>query len=309
MVHARKIAWGPDIDKEEIRMTDAIRQSELLLNTRGAIYHLDLVPGELSSTIIFVGDPERVSRVSSHFESIELTRVHREFVTHTGFYRGQRISVVSTGIGTDNIDIVLNECDALHNVDFSSRLPKANIEILNFLRLGTCGGLQKAAEVDCCVLSEFAIGVDQLMSFYDYQASPEEKQLQECVDQYFATYPMFRDAYVVKSDKAWSSRFYSMCPVKGITFTATGFYGPQRRSLRTPLAQDNFMQALHSFDSPQGKITNIEMETAGIYGLANLLGHQACSISTVIDNTVTDKVTENPARAVDEMIKKALDLI
>ena len=288
-----------------IHAKKSLEKTALLRNSDGSIYHLNLLPGELAETIIFVGDPERVTRVSQHFDHIEVQKRKRELVTHTGELNGQRISVVSTGIGTDNIDIVLNECDALHNVDLKNNCVKDKITPLRFLRLGTCGGVGETIDVDTLVLSSFAVGFS-LMSFYQYQHSNDEAALLNNIQRHFNRLPAFNNAYVAKA--SWTEPFTSHCHA-GITLTCPGFYGPQHRMLRAPLIAENILDIATQFSSKQGAITNVEMETAGIYALANLFGHQACSISAVLDNGTTDVVSKNMQATVDGMIETILDAL
>ena len=285
-----------------------VEKTALLLNADGSIYHLNLLPGELAETIILVGDPDRVPLVSQHFNQVEIKKRKREFVTHTGVLNGRRVSVVSTGIGTDNIDIVLNECDALHNVDFNKRCVKDKITSLRFLRLGTCGALSKSIDVDGLVLSTAAIGFDGLMSFYQYRPSDKEKTLQHDVRAHFKAFPAFNNAYVAVSDSDFGKQLAEHCRL-GITLTCSGFYGPQARTLRAALSEGNLLKTASQFTNKQGKIVNVEMETAGIYALANLLGHQACSISTVVDNTETQEVSKDSPKAINEMIEKVRSLL
>lgn len=284
----------------------SLEKTALLRNADGSIYHLNLLPDQLAETIILVGDPDRVSNVSRHFDRISLKKQKREFVTHTGELRGQRISVLSTGIGTDNIDIVLNECDALHNVDFENNCVKDKVKTLRFLRLGTCGGVGQAIEVDTFVMSTFAIGVDGLMNFYRYQHSNEASILLNDVQKHFKCLPSFNDAYVAAA--SWTDPFKAFC-TEGITLTCPGFYGPQYRTLRAPLVKENILKIASEFSSQQGVIANVEMETAGIYALANLFGHQACSISMVLDNPMKDSISVNMKANVDRMIETILSLV
>lgn len=285
-----------------------LEKTALLRNLDGSIYHLNLLPGELAETIILVGDPDRVAHVSQHFDRIEIQKQKREFVTHTGTLNGQRLSVISTGIGTDNIDIVVNECDALHNVDFEKNCVKAPLTSLRFLRMGTCGGIGKNNSVDRLVLTRFAVGFDGLMSFYCYQYSENERMLLNAIQQHFYRFPAFQNAYVAETNNAWAECFKTHCQ-EGITLTCSGFYGPQYRTLRAPLIAENILEMASHFSNDMGRIINVEMETAGIYALSNLLGHAACSISVIIDNTTTDEISKNIPKAIDTMIASMLACI
>lgn len=303
-----KIAWAFRLNKEELMLKKRLEKTALLCNSDGSIYHLNLLPGDLATTIILVGDPDRVRKVSQHFDHIEVQKQKREFVTHTGMCKGQRISVVSTGIGTDNVDIVINECDAVHNVNFDQACVKDTITSLRFLRLGTCGGIGDQADVDRLVLSKFAIGLDGLMSFYDYRQTKEENDLLSLIQKNFQLLPAFRNAYVAQSHANFSQRFEEQC-VHGITMTCPGFYGPQYRTLRSPLIDENILNLAHQFTSMYGAITNVEMETAGIYALSNLLGHEACSVSLVLDNPIKGTVSQRIEASIDHMVETMLSLM
>ena len=265
------------------------------------------MPGELSQKIILVGDPDRVPKVSQHFDSVEIRKRKREFVTHTGMLNGIRLSVVSTGIGTDNIDIVINECDALHNVDFKKQATKDKITRLSFLRLGTCGAVSKEIEADKLVWSNFAIGIDGLMSFYRYHYSNREAQLLSDIQQHFKKFSSFNNAYVAEANDTFFQPFEDFC-YSGITLTCPGFYGPQYRTLRAPLIAENILARASHFKSKLGFIANVEMETAGIYALSKLLGHHAQSISVVLDNGITRTISQNMQKAVEDMIVRVLNI-
>jgi len=303
-----KIAWALRLNKEELMLKKRLEKTALLRNSDGSIYHLNLLPGELAATIILVGDPERVHKVSQRFDQIEIKKRKREFTTHTGTFKGQRISVVSSGIGTDNIDIVINECDALHNVDFNDATIKDKITILRFLRLGTCGGIGEDIGVDRLVLSNFAIGLDGLMSFYRFQHSEQSLELLNILQHHFQSLSVFQNAYVAQSNQRFAQVFIEHC-IQGITLTSPGFYGPQYRTLRSPLIDKNILMMANQLRCQYGQITNIEMETAAIYALSQLLGHEACSISLVIDNSITKQVSQHIDASVDHMIETMLPLL
>jgi uridine phosphorylase len=285
-----------------------IPSAELIITNRGSIYHLDLRPEELAPTIITVGDPGRVATVSRYFDKIEHEAQHREFITHTGLIGGKRISVVSTGIGPDNIDIVLTELDALVNIDFSSRDLKSQKTSLNIIRLGTSGSLQADIPVDSCVASSFAIGLDNLMHYYKQPSNPDEVfMLREFVEHTrLETTPI--KPYIAEGGIHLRAAFADKM-ASGITVTCPGFFGPQGRVLRAPIALPHLIDALGSFSSRGHRVTNFEMETSAIYGLGRLLGHQCLSISTIVANRVKGTFSADADKAVDRMIVNALEVI
>ncbi len=285
-----------------------IAESELILNSRGAIYHLDLLPEELSETIITVGDPDRVQQVSKHFDSVEVNRQHREFVTHTGTLGSKRISVVSTGIGTDNIDIVLNELDALVNIDLESRTIKNELKQLNIIRLGTTGSLQGDVAVDELVASTHGIGIDNLLNFYRLDQTAEEKVLLQNFVTHTQLNSQVAQPYVTAGSMALLKHFVADFH-QGITVTCPGFYGPQGRVLRLGLRQPDLIDALTRFQFGAHRITNFEMETAGIYGLGKLLGHHCLSLSVIVANRITKTFSKDSSAAVERLIEKALSVI
>lgn len=283
-----------------------IPESELILSKRGAIYHLDLLPEEVADTIITVGDPDRVKAVSMYFDRLEVARQHREFVTHTGHIGKKRLSVISTGIGTDNIDIVLTELDALFNIDLQSRQVKSNLTTLKIIRVGTSGALQPDTAIDSIVSSGFAIGMDNLLNFYQLENTPFEKELlfaflNHVQENHIAFLP-----YIAGGSDSLLSDF-SAISARGITITCPGFYGPQGRILRAAPAFPQLINQLSTFSMPGQRITNFEMETAGIYGMARILGHEAISLSTIIANRIEKKFSRNPNKSVDKLIKLTLE--
>lgn len=285
-----------------------ILSSELILNTRGAIYHLDLRPEELAETIITVGDPGRVAAVSQHFDAIEFRSQHREFITHTGRMGSKRLSVVSTGIGPDNIDIVLTELDALANIDFQTREPYPTRKSLNIIRLGTSGSLQADIPVDTLVASSFAIGLDNLLHYYMHSTNPDEAfMLRE-----FSTHTRLDTTpirpYIAEGSIHLRSAFADKMTA-GITITCPGFYGPQGRVLRAPIAIPHLIDALGTFSSRGHRVTNFEMESSAIYGLGRLLGHQCLSISTIVANRIKGNFSADGDKAVNQMILQALPVI
>ncbi|EGD35299.1 MULTISPECIES: nucleoside phosphorylase [unclassified Capnocytophaga] len=286
-----------------------IQNSELILSGEGRIYHLNIGKENIASTIILVGDPERVPVVSAHFDSVEFTAHKREFVTHTGTFQGKRLSVVSTGIGTDNIDIVLNEIDALFNIDLEKRAPKEQITPLKFIRLGTSGSLQAEIPVDSIVLSAYGLGMDCLL--HSYKDSPTVREAD--MEKNFITHSHWNmdkgHPYIVACGELLSQKLYSPEIFKGITGTAPGFYAPQGRKLRLTPEDEHLNEKLHSFCYNGYKVTNMEMETAAIYGLSKLLGHQAVSLNAIIANRPTGTFTADTKKAVEKLIEYALPKI
>ena len=285
-----------------------IAESELILNKRGAIYHLDLLPEELASTIITVGDPDRVRAISRHFDRFESKSQQREFVTHTGYVGNKRISVISTGIGTDNIDIVLNELDALANIDFTTRSIKSELTHLQIIRIGTSGSLQSNVPVDSYVASTHGLGIDNLMNFYRHENNEEEKQLVHSFVTQTQLHNQFSHPYITSCSPSLIKHFVKDYH-QGITVTCPGFYGPQGRILRLGLSSPHLVERLTHFNFGHHRVTNFEMETAGIYGLGRLLGHQCLSLNTIVANRVTKEFSRDAAGAVDKLIKQTLEVI
>ncbi|MGC4099981.1 nucleoside phosphorylase [Ferruginibacter sp.] len=286
----------------------SIAASELIINSRGAVYHLDCLAEEIASTIITVGDPDRVAAVSKHFDTVEVKNQHREFVTHTGYIGKKRISVVSTGIGTDNIDIVLNELDALANIDFATRTIKENLTALNIIRVGTSGSLQRDIPVDSYVVSTHGLGIDNLLNFYRHNSNEEEKQLVQSFITQTQLNNNFAQPYISSASGALIKHFVDGFH-QGITVTCPGFYGPQGRVLRLGLANPALIDNLTAFTFGQHRITNFEMETAGIYGLGNLLGHHCLSISAIVANRISKEFSKDGGAVVESLIKKTLEII
>ncbi len=280
--------------------------SELILNSDGSIYHLNLLPEDIAQTIITVGDPERVDQVSRHFDTIETRKGKREFHAHTGHLKGKRLTVISTGIGTDNIDIVLNELDALVNINFDTRTVKEQHSSLDIVRIGTSGALQPDIPIDSFLLSELAMGFDGLMHFYAHKEIDQPEIAKAFVKQTGwnakKAYP-----YVVQCDPELMSKLSSNHIRFGLTITNTGFYGPQSRSLRLPLPETDLPLKITAFRHENHCITNLEMETSGIYLLAKLLGHRAVSMNCILANRNTGTFSENPEIAVDNLIRYVLE--
>ena len=287
---------------------DKIVESELIINDRGAIYHLNVRPEEFASTVITVGDPYRVGEVSKLFDTIEYKRKHREFITHTGTIGNKRLSVVSTGIGPDNIDIVVNELDALVNIDFNTRKIKPTLTHLTIIRLGTAGSLQHDISVDSIVVSTHGLGIDNLLNYYRHDNDEEEMQI---IQQFLAHTQISSDfcpPYISTAASGVIKHFVNGFH-HGITITCPGFYGPQGRVLRLGLTNSDLFDRLRRFCFGPHRITNFEMETSAIYGLGRLLGHQCLSLSTIVANRINNQFSKNANGAVENMIKKSLEII
>jgi len=285
-----------------------IAESELIINPRGAVYHLDVRPDELATNIITVGDPDRVNEVSKHFDSIEVKRQHREFVTHTGTLGGKKISVVSTGIGPDNIDIVLNELDALVNIDFDSRTIKSELTKLNIIRLGTSGSLQESIPVDSFVAGTHGIGIDNLLNFYNHQNNEEEKQLVQSFITQTQLHSRIGMPYITGASASLLKHFVEGYH-HGITVTCPGFYGPQGRVLRLGISNPGLINSFTNFSFGQHRIVNFEMETSAIYGLGALLGHHCLSLNAIIANRISKTFSKDSAALIEKLILKALQII
>jgi uridine phosphorylase len=285
-----------------------IAESELIINRRGAVYHLDVRPDELAQTVITVGDPDRVQEVSKHFDTIEHKRQHREFVTHTGTIANKRLSVVSTGIGPDNIDIVVNELDALVNIDFTTRTVKPDLTRLTIIRLGTSGALQGDIPVDSIVASTHGLGIDNLLNYYKHDNNEEEMQIVQQFVAHTQISSNFSQPYISTASSAVLKHFVNGF-FHGITITCPGFYGPQGRVLRLGLTNPDLIDRLSEFRFGKHRITNFEMETSAIYGLGKLLGHQCLSLSTIVANRIKKEFSKDANAAVANMITKALGII
>ena len=286
-----------------------IQNSELILSGEGRIYHLNIQKENIAPTIILVGDPQRVPVVSAHFDKVEFTAHKREFVTHTGYYQGKRLSVVSTGIGPDNIDIVLNELDALFNIDLERRAPKEEHTPLTFVRLGTSGSLQADIPVDSIVLSAYGLGMDNLLHSYKDSPKVREKAMEDAFIAHTQWYMDKGHPCIVQGSEALLEKLYSLEVFKGITATAPGFYGPQGRRLRLIPQDEHLNEKLESYAFNGYKVTNMEMETAAIYGLSKLLGHQALSMNAIIANRPAGTFSADPGKAVEKLIQYALPII
>lgn len=287
-------------------MQETIPESELVLNEDGSIYHLHLLPHEIADTIFLVGDQNRVPEVSKHFDKIEVVKSKREFITHTGFIGNKRFTVISTGIGTDNIDIVLNELDALANVNLQTREVNAEKRSLKFIRIGTSGSLQSDIPVDSILVSSYGLGLDSLMQFYHYDEDEATESLLGEIDDQLNL--IFVNPYLFKSPGTLLEQFSKNMPY-GITATCAGFYGPQGRMLRAQTRYNNLIERLNKVNINGTRITNFEMETAGIYGLATLLGHEAVSINAILANRINHTFSHQPHQMVEQTIKKVLEIV
>ena len=285
-----------------------IPPSELILNDDNSVYHLNLHPHEIADTVINVGDPDRVPMVSKYFDEIEVKKQKREFVTHTGKYKNKRITVLSTGIGTDNIDIVYNELDSLVNIDLNKREIKKELKSLNLIRIGTSGSLQKDIPVDGIVFSELGLGLDGLLNFYKIKNEPDEKEIIDAFRLHYPTLGVLSLPYLSRCssllEKGLSAGMH-----KGITASCCGFYAPQGRVLRYELARPDFIYSLHSFNFKGNRITKFEMETGAMYGLARILGHHCCSINAIVANRITNEHTHKAEETMNKLIVTVLDRI
>ena len=285
-----------------------IEASELIINNRGAVYHLNLRPEELAGTVITVGDPDRVKEVSKHFDKVEYSLQHREFITHTGYIGSKRISVVSTGIGPDNIDIVMNELDALVNIDLENRMVKSELTQLTIIRVGTSGSLQADIPIDHFVASTHGLGLDNLLNYYQHTNNDEERAL---IQQFVSHTQMeagFSQPYICSAAASVLKHFVDGFH-QGITVTCPGFYGPQGRVLRLGLTNPNLIDRLTQFYYGNHRITNFEMETSAIYGLGKLLGHQCLSLNAIVANRINKTFSKDGNAAVENLIQKALSII
>lgn len=283
-----------------------IPDSELILNEDKSVYHLNLLPHEISDSIINVGDPDRVKMVSDFFDSIEVRKQKREFITHTGKYKGKRITVLSTGIGTDNIDIVYNELDALVNIDLDKREIKEKLTTLNLIRIGTSGSLQSDIPVDSFVFSRYGLGLDGVLNYYKMNNTDDEREIIEPFRKHYASEGILAQPYIAAcSPKLEKNLGQGM--FKGITASCCGFYAPQGRILRYELARPDFIQRLHTFKTGDHRITNFEMETGAMYGLAKILGHHCCSINAIVANRITNEHTHKAEETMKDLIRTVLD--
>ncbi len=283
-----------------------IKSSELILNPDGSVYHLNLLPENIAHDIIFVGDQNRVEKITQFFDTIEFSTQKREFKTQTGTIKGKRITVMSTGIGPDNIDIVMNELDALVNIDLVTRKPKENLTSLNIIRIGTSGSLQADIPCDSFVMAKFGLGLDNMMRSYLIDGITENA-MEDAFIKHTNWDLLKGKPYIISGSSTLEKRIESDRIHKGITATAGGFYGPQGRVLRLNIQDESLNSKMDNFNFEDNRITNLEMETSAIYGLGKLLGHQCLSLNAIIANRASGTFSEDPYKAVDELIAYALE--
>ncbi|MEP5612991.1 MAG: nucleoside phosphorylase [Cyclobacteriaceae bacterium] len=285
-----------------------LQDSELILNPDGSIYHLKLREEHVAETVILVGDQGRVAAVSKFFDRVDYKIQNREFVTHTGIYKGAPVTVLSTGIGTDNMDIVLNELHAVVNIDLENRKFKDSKRQLNLIRIGTSGSLQEDIPAGAHIISEFSLGLDGLIYYYSYEFDIEEAELRDKINSHLKWNPNLAVPYLVKGSPTLIEQIgHDMS--KGITATATGFYGPQGRRLGLQLSNEKMNESLQSFSSRGLRITNFEMETSGLYSLGKVLGHHCCSCSLILANREKKEFIENPEKAMNGLIQTVLERV
>lgn len=290
-------------------MAKYFAESELIINSDGSVFHLHIKPEQLADKVILVGDPGRVSLVASHFEVIECNIESREFHTITGLYRGKRITVVSTGIGCDNIDIVVNELDALANIDFDTRTENSPLKSLTMVRIGTCGGLQEYTPTGTYIASEKSIGFDGLLNFYAGRNEVCDLSFEEAFKKHMSWDEQKGSPYVIDSDAEVLNRIAGEDMVRGVTIACGGFFGPQGRELRIPLSDPTQNTKVENFEYDGYRITNFEMESSALAGLAKLLGHKATTCCMVIANRRAKKANVNYKNSIDGLIKLVLDRI
>lgn len=282
-----------------------IPESELIINPNGTIYHLNLLPEHISDTIITVGDPDRVAKVSRYFDEIEVAVAKREFVTHTGYYKGKRLTVISSGMGTDNIDILMNELDALVNIDFQSREPNKDRIGLKIIRVGTSGALQDTVPLGSHLASHTAVGLDSLMEFYPLEQQEEELYITKALQEALGL--SFRPYCVSGSESLIRKVAYDMIP--GNTLTCPGFYAPQGRVLRAGLRNPDLLKIYRDFRLKDFRFTNFEMETAGYYSLGRLLDHEVLSLNAIVANRISKTFASNADEVIDDLILKVLERV
>jgi uridine phosphorylase len=284
-----------------------ISETDLILNKDGSVYHLNLLPKHISDTIIAVGDPSRVYKVSQHFDEVEFEMNKREFITHVGRFNGKKITVISTGIGCDNVEIFLTEIDALVNIDLKTREPKSRKKKLKIIRIGTSGALQEDIPVGSHLVSEYAVGLDNLMEFYDFQMDSFEKMIAGDIQ---AKTGLPFKPYVVKGSETLKTQIgFDM--ISGNTITSPGFYAPQGRKVRAATRFPNLLESLNYYHNKNSEfwLTNFEMETAAYYALGRMLGHEMLSVNAIIANRIKNKFSKDHDKIVDTLILKVLERI
>jgi uridine phosphorylase len=282
--------------------------TDLLLNKDFSSYHINLKPDEIGDTIFLVGDKDRVPVISQYFDKITVKKEKREFYSHTGFYNNSKITAISTGIGTDNIDIVVNELDSLANINLEKKQDKDTKKRLKLIRIGTCGIIQDDIPVGSPIVSDFALGLDNLMSFYEFENSKEEKEIVNSLNAHIQKNKLVLDFYLAESTSSLREKFKKDF-FHGITITAPGFYAPQGRKLRYKLSKPNLIEVLSSFKHNNHRILNFEMETSAIYGLSKILGHDAITIDLGLANRKQNKAEVNYYEAMSKLVKRVLDIV
>jgi uridine phosphorylase len=283
-----------------------IKPSEMPLQADGSVYHLNIHPDELADTVLLVGDPDRVAVVSAKFDVIEVKKRNREIITHTGLYKNKRVSVLSTGMGTDNLDIVVNELDALANIDLQKKIPKETHKSLNLIRLGTCGALQPNIEIDSYIASAYSVGMDSLLHYYQHDPTLiEDEIVSKFIEKTAWNHNLPKPYAIAASTKLLEQIAFDL--QKGITLTAPGFYGPQCRVLRLPLGIPDFTERLRNVESKGLQFANMEMESSALYCLSKLLGHKALTICVVIANRANKTFSKEYHTAMDKLIDTTLE--
>lgn len=285
-----------------------IGEAELILNDDGSVYHLHLKPGDIADTIITVGDPGRVEDVSKHFDNITHRSQYREFNAHTGYLNNKQLTVISTGIGTDNIDIVMNEMDALVNIDFETRTVNDELTSLNFIRMGTSGSVSEEIGLGTIIMSEFGIGLDGLLNFYEHQNTIWETVYIEAFSNHISPYFSGIKPYITGAGANLLGKFENLFP-KVTTISLGGFYGPQGRMLRAKNEFQNMVQVINGFRHQHFRISNLEMETSGIYGMGRILGHNCLSISAILADRTNNTFSSEPKKVIEKMITQALEIL
>ena len=285
-----------------------ISETDLILNPDGSVYHLNLLPKNISDTIIAVGDPSRVYKVSQYFDEVEFEMNKREFITHVGSFNGKKITVISTGMGTDNVEIFMTEIDALVNIDFNSREIKSKLNSVNIIRIGTSGSLQADIPVDAHVTGTHGLGIDNLLNFYRLEQNEEEQQLLHSFVTHTQLHGQIGYPYIAGASASLIKHFVKDF-YQGITVTCPGFYGPQGRILRLGIRNPNLVDSLTNFRFGQHRIANFEMETSAIYSLGKLLGHHCISLNAIVANRIMKEFSKDAATSVDSLIKKVLNII
>ncbi len=285
-----------------------VEESELVLNPDGSVYHLKLKPEHIADDVILVGDPGRVALISERFDAVEHRIENREFITHTGTYKGKRLTVLATGIGTDNIDIVVNELDAAVNFDLSERRIKKELRRLNLIRIGTCGGLQPDLAADTAVISEFSIGLDGVAHFYDLNYNEGEHLLKTAFEGFLSDEETLGEPYVAQASEELVKKLRHIGKT-GITLTANGFFGPQGRQLRLPIARPGFNDSIHRFEYGGRRIMNYEMESSALFALGKALGHRCACICLVVANRKAKSFSTRYKEAMAQLIDQTLDAI